>query len=349
MFKVNRSVFALLPNVCAHKLQLRLASNDSRQSRMLQKLLTGKRKPFSNNFKWVESSTTPKFESINTMQKKTSKMSIRRTSMLNKMFMRHITDIIASGEIGEELCGLGLQITRVEVCLNYQGLNIHWTASETNDLDRVEQKLESIKKRVRHELHQMQLMGKMPHLTFVRDNSLFFLDTLNNVIENADYGDDFKPTLTRIQEQDFENQTEANKELNESSLPSMRNDVFGIDHALFMGRVKQHMAQSKQAWKRYEETQLNPTTAKPFTFNTSFESIRQEQANEKQTQDVLKEFLLKRKLLRKQKRMEEAESNLMGEDQQEEDYEDEYVDYDVDDDFEVEYHTSYDEHNSHER
>lgn len=351
MFKINKSSFSLLQNVCAYKLAMRLVSDESRQSRMLKKFVMGKRK--THNYRWTDSQTTTStLESIGSTHKKTPpQMSTRRTSILNKLFMRHVTDLIASGEIGEELRGLGLQITRVQMCVNYQGLNIHWTASRTDDLDYVEQKLESIKYRLRHELAQMQLIGKLPHLTFVRDLHLSFLDVLDNVMEKADYGDDFKPTLTRTQGQDFERQSGVCCEPNETSLPSMRHDVFGVDHALIMGRVKQRMAQSKQAWKAYEEKQLNPTTEKPFTFNTSFESIRQDQINEKQTQDVLKEFLLKRKLLRKQKHMAEIEANSMGEDQwqqQQEDYENEELDFD-EDDFQTEYQISYDEYNSNER
>ncbi|XP_055303309.1 uncharacterized protein LOC129568981 [Sitodiplosis mosellana] len=307
MFKLNNSVNSLLRNLSAIQLQSRCASYEGRQSKMLQKLMTGKRKP---SFRYGEHAI-PKSEALHAVKKVPSKLSARRTTVLNKMFMRHVTELIASGPIGYELGGLGLEITQVKVCQNYHGLNIFWTASGA-DFEQVEKKLESIARKLRHELHQMQLMGNIPHLTFVRDYQLSYFDELDSVIEKADYGEDFKPTFTRLRETDFELQSGENKteDSTNSSILPMRHDVFGLNHALIMGRVKQTMAKSKQAWKSFEEKQSNQSSnTKPFTFNTSFESIREEQVNAKQSENVLREFLQKRRLLRKLKRAEEVEFN----------------------------------------
>lgn len=310
MLKLNSLVCSMFRMLSVHRIQSQCASNDSRQSRMLQKLMTGKKKPFTK-FNGMQQSSSPKPKSILAAERGPTKLSNRRTIVLNKMFMRHVTDLIASGPIGYELNGFGLQITQVKVCQqNYRGLNIFWTITNTDDFDYVEQKLATINKKLRHELHQMQLMGCIPHLTFVRDFRVSYFDELDSVIEKADYGDDFKPTLKRLRENDFEMQeeeTEVASNTNEFSLQPMRHDVFGLNHAVIMGRVKQSMAKSKQAWKLFEEKQLNPFNANPFTFNTSFESIRQEQESTKLSGDVLKEFLQKRKLERKLKRAEQAE------------------------------------------
>lgn len=274
---------------------------------MLHKLMSGKKRPA---FKWSDQHAIKKPASIFENSKKPSKITTRRSIVLNKLFMRHVTELIASGPIGYELSGLGLEITRVTVCQNYHGLNIYWTATGTNDFDFVEEKLTSINKRLRHDLHQMQLMGNVPHLTFVRDEQVTYFDALDAAINNADYGEDFEPGFRKPKlKSDFEIQGDVKKEVNdsESSLLPMRHDVFGLDHALIMGRIKQSMAKSKQAWKAFEDKQMHAIPSKPFSFNTSFESIRHEQINEKQSADVLKEFLQKRKLLRKQKRAEQAE------------------------------------------
>lgn len=332
MFKLNNSVNSLLRNLSAVQLQSRCASYEGRQSKMLQKLMTGKRKA---GFKYGEHAI-PKPEALHPVKKVPSKLSTRRVSVLNKMFMRHVTELIANGPIGYELSGLGLEITQVKVCQNYHGLNIFWTASSP-DLEDVEQKLVSITRKLRHELHQMQLMGNVPHLTFVRDQQFSYFEQLDSVIEKADYGEDFKPLLTRLRETDFELQNgDIQPEYGmPSSMPAMRHDVFGLDHALLMGRVKQAMAKSKQAWKAYEEKQSTPSNAKPFTFNTSFESIREEQATTKQSEDVLREFLQKRKLLRKLKRAEESEFNSKPLDEEEirfarqNDFDDEIITEDV--------------------
>lgn len=274
---------------------------------MLRKLLTGKKKIVH---KFQDSHEVKKSEPIFATKKTPAKLSMRRTTVLNKMFMTHISELIASGPAGQELSGLGLEITRIKVCQNYHGVNIFWTATAPCDFDYVEEKLASIKDAVRHDLHQMQVMGIVPHLTFVRDHELTYSQELSILFEKADYGDDYQPSYGRSKTMtDFQTQVGMNKEENdnESSVIPMRHDVFGLDHALIMGRVKQAMNKSKQAWTHFEQKQSPPTTSKPFTFNTSFESIREEQKSEKQSKDVLKEFLDKRRIERKIRRKKETE------------------------------------------
>lgn len=307
MFKTKKSVVSLVLNLSAVHLQTRCASNVNRESRMLQKLMSGKKKAA---FKWSDQHAIKKSSSIFDSNKKPTKITTRRSIVLNKLFMRHVTELISSGPIGFELSGLGLEITRVNVCQNYHGLNIYWTATGSNDFDYVEQKLASINKPLRHELHQMQLMGNTPHLTFVRDEQVSYFDALDAAMSKADYGEDYEPSLNKTKRKnDFETQgyVEEGKSDGTSSQLPMRHDVFGLDHALIMGRIKQSLAKSKQAWKAFENKQTDKTPAKPFSINTSFESIRQDFKGEKQSAEILKEFLQNRKLMRKQKRAEQAE------------------------------------------
>lgn len=352
MLQSNRTVIRLLRNVCVLKTQLRDASYTQRESRMLNKLMTGKRKP---NFKFTDKSTIMEKSSSFDITKKTSttKISQRRTIVLNKMFMRHVTDIIASGPIGYELYGLGLEITKVNVCQRYHGLNIFWRTTAITDLALIEQKLESIKGKLRHELHQMQLLGNIPHLTFVRDTQLSRIDDLYNAIANADYGDDYQPNESKSKVKcDFDirkpDENIESSDENSTILP-MRQDVFGVNHAAIMGRIKQSMVKSKQAWKAYEDQTSQHSIEKPFTFATSFESIRQEQINTQQSQDVLKEFLVRRKLLRKQQKIEEMafkesldDLNQINQIDDNEDYHDDFNDeYSAN---ETEFYQSYDKY-----
>lgn len=351
MLKSKAPVVCLLRNLSASGIQSRCASNTQRQSNMLAKLMTGKRKP---KFKWTESLTSQKPKPMFEGKKTPPKVSTRRTIILNKMFMRHITDIIASGPIGYELSGLGLEITRVTVCQQYHGLNIFWTATGTDDFDSVEKKLESIQGNLRHELHQMQVMGNVPHLTFVRDTHLSYFDLLDTAIANADYGEDYAPNdpNSRFKEEfDIHGAAEPSESESESSIPPMRQDVFGVNHAVIMGRIKQSMAKSKQAWKAYDQQLSSPSAPKPFTFSTSFESIRQEQITSKKSEDILNEFLVKRKLLRKQQRAEMAEFNaaMMEEWNQSKDYEDEYESTEELFEDEAEFEQLYDNHDPYEK
>lgn len=150
----------------------------------------------------------------------------------------------------------------------------------------------------------MQLMGNIPHITFVRDKEMSYFEELDHLLSTADYGldHDLNDPKSKL-ESDFE-PGQNSENLASSSLPTMRHDVFGVDHSLIMGRIKQNIAKSKQAWKAYEENKLrsNLVPSKPFTFTTSFESIREESQDKKRSEDILQQFLLKRKETRRMKR-----------------------------------------------
>lgn len=193
---------------------------------------------------------------------------------------------------------------QVLVCQNYHGLKVYWTSNTSTDYDSIAEKLERIKKPLRHHLCQMQLMGNIPHITFVRDKETSYFDELDHLLSIADYGEDHDLNDPKSElESDFE-PGQHSKNLASSSLPPMRHDVFGLDHSLIMGRIKQNIAKSKQAWKAYEENKLrsNLVPSKPFTFTTSFESIRVESQDKKRSEDILQQFLLKRKETRKMKK-----------------------------------------------
>lgn len=281
----------------------RCSSTASRQSHILKKLMSGKKRP---EWKWNNSMGIAKPKELFESKKSPTKITSRRVVVLNKMFMRHVSELIANSESGNELVGLGLEITGVNVCQRYHGLNISWTATGTDDLDYVEQKLAMISRRLRHELSQMQLMGNIPHIRFVRDRELSYFTELDALIAKADYGPDHMQSNTSESdlEKDFQPESEPSGDLKgiNSTLPAMRNDVFGLDRSLIIGRIKQHMSKSKQAWKAYEENKLNaenhqmPARSQPFTLNVSFDTIRQEAQNEKQSNEILREFLQKRKL-----------------------------------------------------
>lgn len=277
-----------------------------RQSHMLKKLMSGKKRP---TWKWNDSPSamTPK-DIFNSKKSSPAKVTSRRVIVLNKMFMRHVSELIATGQHGQELIGLGLEITNVLVCQRYHGLNIFWTATGTNDLDYVEEKLESMSKRLRHELTQMQLMGNIPHIKFVRDKQLSYFAELDGRLAIADFGPDHEESDSKSElKKDFRIELAPSTDLKEinSTLPPMRHDVLGLDRSLIIGRIKQHMTRSKQAWKTYEENKLvernSPIAgdSKPFSSVLSFEDIREEAQNEKRSADILRDFLQKRKLVKK--------------------------------------------------
>lgn len=287
--------------------------NDQRQSSMLKKLMIGKRKSKEYFYDSNQSQTLRAKTLVSNTKNVSAKVTTRRATVLSKMFMRHITDLIATSELAKELSGFGLEITGVRICQKYHGLNIFWTATSTEDFDGVQLKLNSMSKSLRHDLSQMQLMGNIPHITFIRDQKLSYYGELDVLISKADYGEDYTPGYrrTRIND-DFKSQ--SIEDINNSPLPPMRHDVFGLNHSLIMGHVKQNLAKSRKAWKAYESNELHPLSeTKPFTLTTSFDCIREEAVSEKRSEQILNDYLKQRKLLRKLQRREEQNVDQLDE------------------------------------
>lgn len=106
--KMHKAVLNTL-SYAALSCHSRFASNISRQSNMLKKLMTGKKRPkFHEN---VDLSTKPKL--LIQGNATPTKIVSRRVIVLNKLMMGHVSDLIANGSVENEIQGVGLVITKV--------------------------------------------------------------------------------------------------------------------------------------------------------------------------------------------------------------------------------------------
>lgn len=55
----------------------------------------------------------PSVKSLTKTQKESGKRAIRRTAMLNKVFMKQITDIMSTGTVSMDIVGRGIEISKV--------------------------------------------------------------------------------------------------------------------------------------------------------------------------------------------------------------------------------------------
>lgn len=224
----------------------------------------------------------------------------RRKKMLNKMFMNHICELISNDPIIDDLKDYGLDITNTEVGNHFKMLHVYWTigSTEADDLIYVEQKLKSIAYKLRGELTRMQVMGEVPHIKFVQDTCGMALSKLDELLEIADYGDDYESGKRNA---DIKDKFEANLiDQGEDPVFSMRQDVFGIDHSAIMGRIRQHMNNVRNANKNAASDALGP--AKEFTLTTSLNEIRKNALVRTRSKSVLTEFLRARRKEMKQLR-----------------------------------------------
>lgn len=275
-----------------------------RQAKMLKKLMSGTRGKERSN--WFQGNVIPKTKSLTSTHRE-SKGASRRVVVLNRLFMGHITDQLASSRFQDEIHGFGIQITRVKVCQKFHELHVYWyTTANDVPLGLIEERLAKIAFPLRHVLSQLRLIGEFPRIRFLQDKELMNLEQVTNLLAKADFGEDHeRNTYGQLVKKEFEPQlpdvTEAEDE--EDMIP-MRHDVFGIDRRAIMTRITASMAKTKSAWDAYEMGTKDPRTADAYPGST-IESLR----DEKKFDDVLCDFLAKRKL-EKRKRKTELSSEL---------------------------------------
>lgn len=223
----------------------RNASNKSflakRQSKTLNKLLTGKAK---SRKVWRQEDESPKLQSITSLTKPASS-SLRRVNVLNKLFMRHITDYMATDGL---FTGHGLEISRVQITTDFRLVNVYWSARGDVNSKELESLLANSAGLLRHNLSQLRLMGEVPVIKFVKDKLFANSAAVESLLKVADFGDDFVPTspAQRIR-------NDLSRDINQPNvLPEMTHDVLGLNHSRIMNCIKANMTKAKQAWEKYE-------------------------------------------------------------------------------------------------
>lgn len=225
-------------------------STSSRQSKILRKLVGGKDKA---KRRWYQDQDgqMPKLQTAVSLSNpaRQGKNAPRRVHVLNKLFMKHITDLLSTGEASEAVLGRGLEVSHVKVAADFNYVNVFWRAkgSAENDAE-MEAILRTASGNIRHELSQLRLMGEVPRVNFVRDRQQSTYAEVQDLLDKADYGDDFVPGNWAQLRQDL-----APHGLQfDRVLPEMRHDVLGLNQAEIMDGIKRTMSKSKQAWEQYD-------------------------------------------------------------------------------------------------
>lgn len=263
--------------------------------------------------------------------KSPNKTSPRRAAVLNKLFMKNVTDLLATNKWGEEISGLGIEISRVQVCQNYHGLNVFWYSTANDDkLLTIEERLAKIAGPLRHELSVLRLMGEVPRITFVKDKKYALMNEVDVLLATADFGEDHVPNPygQRVRK-DFDPHVCADD--HSSDLIPMRNDLFGVDRNAIMGRIERSLAKTKNAWEAFQLGGINAGASVLHTEST-FDSLRESSIKDKKCEEVLNNFLAKRKLERKLKYKNVMDSKQMMEEEPTIGYREEWEDDDENDD-----------------
>ncbi|XP_034949013.1 uncharacterized protein [Chelonus insularis] len=274
---------------------------------------------------------TPRNESMDVIKERLVNPHVtRRVIVLNKLFMKHITDLMAVGEIATQTLGRGIEISRVNFTNDFKVVRVYWFSSYTDILDETTAILEKISYKLRHQLTQLKVIGVMPLIQFVLDTQLMKYVELEKRFLEADYGDDYVPKIKvapkrqltlftqlpkEVQERirkmnsteeiSNNNELEDDDEIYDVDLPPMKHDTLGFDHSVIMSTIKQSLNKARgKSLNQSEDTHLYTPEVIDIEFNKKYSNI----LPSKEEDDAFLNFLEKRKIEEKRKRQRRNES-----------------------------------------
>lgn len=184
----------------------------------------------------------------------------RRTTVLNKLFMTHITDLLCN-DAHYHLMNRGLEVTHVKVQPNLKYINVFWTTSATvKEADRPsDELLTRCAMTLKHQLSRLHLMTSVPTVRFIRNTQI---ENINEVyrrldkldleekpyipwheeLVNSKYGESAETIAALAAEKkgkidgDVVESEEEEVQL-DADLPVMINNTFGLDHTKMMNSV----------------------------------------------------------------------------------------------------------------
>ncbi|XP_026495153.1 putative ribosome-binding factor A, mitochondrial [Vanessa tameamea] len=320
-------------------------NNNKKQGIKLCKMLNPRSKKQWYPVQTMEESGMPSIKSLTKIKYEPGKRGVRRVAMLNKLFMKSITDLMSTGTVSMKVVGRGIEISKVKITPDFKTVNVCWVCKGNSSDEETENLLNSIAGPLRHELSTLRLMGEVPYIVFVKDKQEAQLVDLDRRLVEADYGDDYTPTeighllkteftlLTKLSPEMKAKikQLEEDQPIIEDIIPEMTHNVFGLDHAKIMNRLLAARKKTRDAWSSLQDD--SPV----ISYRASNSRVANEDIDFGKQKKELAEFLLKRQILQnkihKRTRDDRDSLNVITADQdieEEQQYED---DYDEDDTF----------------
>lgn len=268
--------------------------NARREGKFFGKLFgtaTQKKKKF-----YVESDigSKPSLQTLTAVKNKTNKENSRRVHVLNKLFMRNITDLMVTGQHSSDLIGHGLEISRVAVSPDFSKINVYWLAGEKEDNSALEKLLLDVALSLRHELSQLRIMGVVPRIEFVKDKHYERVMNVESLLNRLDLSEDVEvpahPEIDGVT--DMTTKEEYLNIVEESTLPPMQHNTLNLDHIKIMNRIKSAVDRSKALHRK------DPNIAIPPPPSSEPETSVTDEMPDKERRRQIAKFLLQRKILR---------------------------------------------------
>ncbi|XP_041984408.1 uncharacterized protein LOC121736980 [Aricia agestis] len=319
--------------------------SSKKQGLKLAKMLNPKHKKQFYPVHSIESNAMPSIKSLTKTEKEPGKRGIRRMAMLNKLFMKNVTDIMSTGTVSVNIVGRGIEISKVKVTPDFKNVNVFWVCKGDSTDEETQILLNSIAGPLRHELSTLRLMGQVPYISFLKDKQEALLVDIDRRLMEADYGEDYTPTeLGHLLKADFVLNTKLSPEvkakikqledqepIEEKPIPEITHNVYGLEHEKIMNRLLAARKKTKDAW-----TNLTAADSNVISYTRTLDSKKQDIDTGKQKRE-LAEFLLKRQIEQKKlakasrDRLTTVQAIYQDEKDAEEDiiYEDDYEEEDI--------------------
>ncbi|RVE54534.1 hypothetical protein evm_000655 [Chilo suppressalis] len=290
-----------------------------------------------------ESDSLPTVKSLAKTKYEPGKRANRRVAMLNKLFMKQVTDLMSTGTVSIDIVGRGIEISKVQITPDFQTVKVFWVCKGNATDEETEAVLKSTAGALRHELSTLRVMGEVPYITFVKDQQEAHVVELDRLLSVADYGEDYEPTeLGHLLKTEFTLNTKLSPEmkakikqledelpLEDDPIPEMTHDVFGLDHARILSRLLATRKKTREAWVNVDARNDDVISYRAL----AVKPIDDDLSNQRKE---LADFLLKRKILQskilKQMRLDREHTQIQYQDNRPENIDDEHDLYDLDDD-----------------
>lgn len=228
------------------------ATSSNRQVKIMTKLLFGKNKGKRGWYNTPSQSTLNQFSSVKSLSNPmgVQKHTNRRITVLNSLFMKQITDLMATGAMAESITGLGIEVSRVLVAQDFATINVYWLAKGGEDDVAIETLLRKCSGHLRHELSQLRVMGEVPRIIFVKDLEFAKYVEVERILKGADMG-----------QHDNDDEVSEDGHLPESmleQLPEMRHDVLGLPHNVIFSKIQEKLKVTKVAWDQFKSSPRIP-------------------------------------------------------------------------------------------
>lgn len=272
-----------------------------------------------------------------------SAQTMHRMVVRDKLFMKHITDLMSMGEVSNIIKG-NIEITHVKITSDFKYVNVFWIHTTDNVSSLVsEEALQQCARIIRHELSQLRVIGIVPPIQFVEDKRFSLtmeiekrLAVIN--LENERHSEPIQldDLHTDIVDQTLhlESDTNHNSEIDNSyiELPVMRQDVLGLDHHKIMSRIIASVSKSKEAAQRRMLINMNTN----IDNSCNIKSKENDFLTQKEQEQIFSDFLITRrkekrrlhrtKQLHERELLNNFEEEIQSDDEPEDDYNENFND-----------------------